>query len=599
MSITRPWATVLILCLSLWLSACGGGGGGSSTNNSNSGGSGGTGTTPPPDTGGPTTPPPTPTTGLSLSTTTLTFHAASPNSPVPADQFVTATYNGTVTGTLRIVPLQGDDVQGVRPMDSMTIFGINYGPGEATVRPTSPDLLGPGTYTQTVLVRACVDGNSTCSGTQLPGSPQTITITYVVGAVPPPPDAVMPHVAIAGEAGRVIVRGSGLSGMTTVHFGPHAATNVSVVSDTEVHATYPALANGTYAVSLNSGTIPFTGSIVATPVTSYASDTIDLPEEPSTLAFLRYDAERSALLVGGSNFASTGVTSKLWRFTHDGTDWGLTRTVDLAGLNDAVISADGSHVLAVADAGVVELSAQDLSISRSTPRPTQPLSHGNQYFYSIAIANNGLAVINALTQAGLDQSPIYYFSTTDRTLHLTRTGLGNSSYSRRLLGTMDGSLVLGSIIDLYPSQPQLNYDASSALRTYRIPTTQRIPTMATRHGQIIVASRRDGFPLNAVVYSAQSDTPLGVLPGPANGSDSASIISLVEVNPRGTRAYVVRADNTLHTYALDQPTIGDAFQEVGTPITLTAPKGYATMTPDGRTLFLGNALGVLVIPTLD
>lgn len=599
MSFTRPWATALILCISLGLSACGGGGGSSTPNNANAGGSGptpppGTGepttpppTTPPPGTGEPSTPPPsTPTTGLSFSPATLTFSAASPNAALPAEQVITATYNGTVSGNVRIVALS-DGIPAPQPIESMTRFNGDNTPGQAIVRPISPDLLGPGTHTETVTVRACVDGGTVCATNQLPGNPQTFTVTYVIGAAPVPPAVVMPRLAVAGTPGRVIVRGPSLGATTTVHFGPHAATNVSVMSDTEVHASYPALGSGTYAVALNSGAIPFSGSILAMPPTNYSNDSVDLPAGSWGLTFLRYDAERGALLVGAYDSGPGTIPSRLWRFTHDGADWNVTDTVEMDGVQGAAVSPDGSRILATAYAGVVELSAQDLTVLRTTPRPTEPPI---PVFGNIAVANNGLALIGA--------GALYYFSMADRTL--TRSGDG-----RGVLGTMDGSLVLGGGPGVTSGQEMFNYDASSTLRSYyRIATDPPVPIMAMRHGDRMVIDPGSGFPSDLVVYSAQGDTPLGVLPGAQTIHEASLSIRLAEVNPQGTRAYALREDNTLHTFALDRPTVGGAFPEIGTPRTLVLPtlnsyRLIATMTPDGRTLFIGGNRGVLVIPTLD
>jgi hypothetical protein len=82
-----------------------------------------------------------------------------------------------------------------------------------------------------------------------------------------------------------------------VKFGTTEATNITVVSDTEVHASYPPLAEGTYTLSLNSGAAAFTGSMVARSSVTYPTETVALPETPAQVSFLRYDADRRALLV--------------------------------------------------------------------------------------------------------------------------------------------------------------------------------------------------------------------------------------------------------------------------------------------------------------
>jgi hypothetical protein len=200
---------------------------------------------------------------------------------------------------------------------------------------------------------------------------------------------------------------------------------------------------------------------------------------------------------------------------------------------------------------------------------------------------------------------MYYFSTQERSFRAIRFGFLNGDFRRGLRGSDDGSRILGSVSGIHPSQPLLRYDASSTLRTHRLASDGRFPTMAMRDGaKIVVSPRGEGYPLHHRVHSAHDDTLLGVLPGPINFDDTTPGIRLVEVNPQGTRAYVLRGDNRLHTYALDQPTVNGAFVEVGSPVTITPPTAQAleliaTMTPDGRTLFIGGNRGVLVIPTQD
>lgn len=651
MSFMRHGTRGLLLCLSLALAACGGGGGSSPSGGTNTAPPPGGNTEPPPvtppsDGGGntqppttnppadgdgntqppPTNPPPTdpppidppgdedgddgsdpvtPPVTLSLSPTTLTFNADSPNANIPDDQFVTATYNGTVTGTLRIVALgDGSGPDTVGAVDSMTVFEFNNGARRARVRPSSPDLLGPGTHTRTVTVVACINGDAICSTNQVPGSPQTFTVTYVVGPVPAPPDAVMPRIATAGASDHVIVRGASLGGTTSVHFGPHAATDVTVVSDTEVRAAYPALASGTYAVQLNSGAIPFTGSIVAVPPVNHSSERLDLPEMPMGLSLLRYDAERGALLAGGQH-TQQGVVNKLWRYTHDGISWSSAETFPVDGLVTASVAPDGSRIIALVRDGLVELDADDLSVLQTTPAPAAVDGTGSMRFMSIAFANNGMALIGASGQSPTGPDPIYYFSLAERTLRLTRSGLFNTPFARWFTGAQDGSRVLGSVSGIYPAPRMLNYDPVTTQRTFTLNVDSRKPVMAERHGQKIVGTPSAGLPQYGRVYAADGQTLLGTLPGPPDPADFGMRIRLIELNPQGTRAYVLRDNNNLHTYALDQPTAVDgSFAEVGSPTTIVPPTQnnnalLATMTPDGRTLFIGGNRGVLVIPALN
>jgi len=594
MAFTGQWSLVLVLGASLGLSACGGGGGGGTDTTPPP--SGGTGTNPPPNPGGgnggdPTTPPPA--TGFSLSPTTITFTAATPNSSVPASQVVTATYNGIVTGTLRVVALS-PDVPPPQAMHSMTNFLGDGNARQATVLPDGPDLLGAGTHTQTVTVRACIDGDSVCSTNQVPGSPQTFTVNYVIGPPPVPADLVMPRVATMGIAERVVIRGSALGGTTSVHFGSTAATSVVVVSNTEVHATYPAsLGAGVHAVTLNSGAIAFTGSIVAVPPTNYSSATLDLPADPETLRFLSYDAERRALFAGAIGGEA------IWRFTYDGTSWSAPQVFPIAGLAHAVLSPDGSRIFATTRSdGMLELDADDLSVLRSTPAPLQEDGTGPVWLQTLTIANNGMAYVagNSTT------SPSYYFSIVDRTFNTTRTS-GGTGVNR---ASLDGSRLMGSGSSVWPPATLGFYDSSTMMRSQKSPSSSHVTVMAARHGDKYVTLPQEGASLQHYVYATADDALLGRLPGSTSVSESnaSNRPLLAEVNPQGTRAYLLMEDEVLHTYALDQPTVDGLFPEIGTPLTIDTRDTFnarliATMTHDGRALFIGGNRAVLVIPTLD
>ena len=81
---------------------------------------------------------------------------------------------------------------------------------------------------------------------------RTVPVTLNVNAVGV--NFVAPYVAIAGAGGNVIIRGNGFAGATAVSFGgTPAAGGFTVVSDTEISATHPALPAGNYAVNVTAG----------------------------------------------------------------------------------------------------------------------------------------------------------------------------------------------------------------------------------------------------------------------------------------------------------------------------------------------------------
>src|SRR5207245_5731740 len=80
-----------------------------------------------------------------------------------------------------------------------------------------------------------------------------MTVTFFVGD--PSVNFVAPYVVPAGGPGDVIIRGRGFSALSpdlSVQFNSTPALSAVVVSDTEIHATYPALAAASYSISVRS-----------------------------------------------------------------------------------------------------------------------------------------------------------------------------------------------------------------------------------------------------------------------------------------------------------------------------------------------------------
>src|SRR5262249_22699829 len=213
--------------------------------------------------------------------------ATDPNAPLPPSQTVTLTLNGTVSGTLYIkIVVTGDAVSSISD-----VTAISTTQGRATVNPADPGLLGGGTHSSVISVSACTT-DPNCTGPLLAGSPQTVNVTYQIGTLPTP-DAVAPRVGTANVAGEVVIRGMGFTGTTTVSFGGTPATALSVVSSTEIRATYPALPAGIHPVHLQAGgaAIPFTESLAIVSAPAYASTSLTYPSAPQSLRGVVYDAE--------------------------------------------------------------------------------------------------------------------------------------------------------------------------------------------------------------------------------------------------------------------------------------------------------------------
>jgi hypothetical protein len=135
-----------MVALALGLSACGGGGGG---------GGGGS----------------PPAQQLQLSRTTIDFAAfatASPPAPVPLSGMVSGN-PASVFATVTIT------TNGIESVSTPQVSGSS---ASMLVFPRAPFTLQPGTYRDTITVRACPDAACT---SQFQGSPATVNVTYVVG----------------------------------------------------------------------------------------------------------------------------------------------------------------------------------------------------------------------------------------------------------------------------------------------------------------------------------------------------------------------------------------------------------------------------------
>jgi IPT/TIG domain len=512
-----------------------------------------------------------------------------------------------LSGTLYITIVEPSDPSS--PIDSVSNVTISGNSGTASIVPKSPDMIGVGTASGTITVHACMN-DPTCATGELAGSPRTVSVTYTVSGAAVP-DAVTPHVAVAGVSGNVIIRGTHLTGTNDVKFGATEATQVTMISDTEIHATYPPLADGSYAVSLNSGATAFTGSLVARAPVSYPTETVALPETPAEVSFVRYDADRRALLVGGLYYKTQTTTlNKLWCYTYTGASsapaWSAAISTPIDGLNDLVLSLDGSRLVAIADAGVLELSPDGTSTLRTVARPN-PSTIPRELLTSFAIANDGRAILTTRLEGLVGGQPATYYYDTNAGTYAQMTMPFAQVSPNAVVGTDDGSRVLAQTTGITPSPKILNYAASTSKRSYTAPSGGFGGLVASRDAsRIVVDDTTTENP--AAVYAgdygmnaAGVTNPLGTIPG-GSATDSSLHILAIIVNPQGTRAFVLRAGGTLHSYALDQPTVNGQFPEVGTGISVTIPDNppsppvQTAITPDGGTLFIVGRSGVLVVP---
>src|SRR3954471_9343873 len=328
-AIARAGCAVLIAC---FIAGCHGGGDGGDSSSSGTGGQ-----------------------QFIVSPSNLGFSAPQIGSSPPPVRTVMATVTGPTTGTLFARVVVSDPP--VVTVDTVQVLGPTQ--VRITFRPVSPTALGVGRHAGVITVIAChTDPN--CAGAQIGGSPATINVAYQVGVVTPPPESLAPSVGAAGVSGDVVLRGSGLASVTSVSFGATPAVEFTPMSDSEIRATYPALAAGTLPISLNSGVgaVPFSQSLTLVPAGTLAAATLAYLTPPQNMRGLAFDPVTQTLFVGAG--FSTPTNNQVLTYTFAAGLWQLPQSATVANLRNLTLSLDRNHFLAITDTSVIDLTPATL-----------------------------------------------------------------------------------------------------------------------------------------------------------------------------------------------------------------------------------------------
>ena len=583
------------------LGACGGGGSGGPSAPP------GPGTPDPP--GGPSGSAPT----FTVSTPTLNFESGIPNNTPPGRR-IQAAISGPVNGALYV--LNSGSVTNVAISISYTSQSGQTPTIDIVATPIAADLATPGTYTGTVTLIACVD-DPTCQTGQLPGSPQTVNITYSVesDASFVQGDVVAPRVVTAGQSGTLRIRGRGLSGATDVRFGSTVATSVqvdSLASETTVNVTYPALPAGSYPVTVNSGAIPFTGTLVVASPANYAATMLQYPSSPQEIGGIAYDGHQQALFVA-ARYAD-GEANQLLKFQRSGNDWLAPVAVSVPNIRDVALSADGSVLLAVTDKAMMEFDPAGLAAAGTYPVLDNLINAGTSYLQSLAVANDGYAFV---TSGGANPSHEFLYSATRHTF-ITLTSASSSP-----IASLDPRLYFGN--------PGVSGDGSLVALTQDPRSTARSP-MSSRPFLYVydTGGQRSGFlGFRSATYTDRDRSQFARSAKPAldrtgsrivlNGPSTVvldraygprgtlpSTTRAVVLKPDGSRAYTFDATNgsdagAFLSFDLTTSLTGDAqYSPLDAGIPMTPGNGAGaiamTITPDGSTVFVAGVSGVYVQP---
>jgi hypothetical protein len=541
--------------------------------------------------GGTSAPPPA---TFNLNTHSLSFSAPGPFAATPADQTVTASVSGTLTGTLYLlVTTTGSAVANV---SNFTVAGSS-GQGSVSVPP--PSSLGIGTHSGTISVRACLN-SATCASGELSGSPQSVAVSYVVNG-PVLPSTVMPHAVTAGLAGQVVLRGSGFTGTTALSFGNSPATGFTVVSDSLIQASYPAtLTPGSYALTLSGNSVAFAGSIVAVPTQGYAATKLSYPEAPERILATVFDAERQSLYIAAT-FATTS-SNKLWQYKYSGGAWSAAHVITIPELRDVALSSDGTRLYVLTSNAVLELDAANPqgSALRTVAAPFTGSGIGSAYLVGFAFANDGTALVATAYLGQNSLADTYVYSVAAGTFTdlggTTQLPTDPSGVGAGLVASADGSLVVATQPDTFRFPKALEYNPEKALVSPVVFTIQQFP--GSHPAALDAGARR---------IATTDQNNLSICDAAANFLGYLNTIGfglqrVVVVNPQGSRAFVLTAQDMLLSFDLSATPSGApaSYPAIGPAIAQAVPALISqylrtAVTPDGATLFIAGDGGVAII----
>ena len=591
----RIRGAALLAVIAFGLTGCGGGGG-----------NGGTATT--------TTPssplPPSPQ-QFSLSTNSLSY-VAKERFAAPQAQYVTATVNTTTSGTLYIlVKVAGQAVE------SVAGFGVaSSTSGTGTVYAQDPATLQPGTYQGTITVTACMNSPD-CSSGQLTGSPQTINVTYTVQAGTVQGQLVMPQVAVSNTTGDVIIRGANFTGATSVSFGSTSAAAFSVLSDTEIHATYPPLVAGSYPVTINSGAVAFSASLAVVDPQEYSATALAYPSPaPAALAGMvgtpKYDAVRKTIYVV---LRSSQQDNRLVSYTYSNGAWGAPQQATITNLRDVILGPTGAYLLGYAGTSILQIDPTTLAV-QNTYTVTDALNLPSvleAFIDGLALTNDGYAIVTFSCGCS-GMLPIYLFSTQDHSFQVVQPDATLLPYQLEADGRLDpvattstdgATALLGTQYAYQPSTSVAsNLTFTHGLQAGNVPPPIAMDNKGTRLSLSGVNQNSNIISNSTEVYDGQFQL-LGIIAGPPTGT-TGDLLSAV--SPDGTRDYVLQYDfsqnavDALLTYDISSSTPVASFPQLGSTVSLSpmtigffsAP--VATVTSDGQTLLVGADNGLFVQP---
>ncbi|HZQ36026.1 MAG TPA: IPT/TIG domain-containing protein, partial [Dehalococcoidia bacterium] len=461
---------------------------------------------------------------------------------------------------------------------------LTFSPSSGSLSPSQP---------QTINVS--VNGNAppgpgvTTFGVQLSVGPlpvMTVPITLVTSDFGV--NFVSPYTVKAAVGGNVIIRGYGFTGATSLDFGGTPASAFTVVSDTEIRASHPALAAGSYSVQVTKagGPLPTRAHLVVIDPPAFAATTLARPAgTPGNAVNLIYDAERKAL------YLMDAQNSRIERYRFNG----FWLPVEVQGF-----PGGGASRIALAPDGT-----QLLLVFNNSPTF---LSLGLPFFSSVAVSGGSVdlgagAHLNLLDFANDGRAVISAFSP-NKGISLARFDMLSQYLSaastlpdltnRTVVASADGgTLVLPTFEPLAPAfaKPVFVYDASSGtLAQANISTTRTEHASVSRDGSRVILVSAELTPNQTTTvydYASGVFSSRGTLPAGLSG---------FVISPDGSTAYAYfpGVTNTIRKFDLNAPGLP---QTASVPVASPGSLFNAmTISPDGGTLFVAGDAQVLIVP---
>jgi hypothetical protein len=412
-----------------------------------------------------------------------------------------------------------------------------------------------------------------------------VTTTVTLNKKLPIVSTVSPNPVTAGSAASVKISGKGFSQLaagSAIQIGTATGTVKTILSDTEAMVSVPALATGSYAISVaNASNTSAAGSTIyaVSPVTMSYATVADAGQKRSMV----FDATRNAA------YAPNTDKNTLTRYRYSGGTWQVD-ALSIASVGDLALSPDKKTLFVISGTYTLLAIDPDTLQIKNTYTSVFSLMNGRFTSKGLAVTSNGRIWF---TDSGWTN--LKYFDIASATFG----SVGNSDYyNPTFYSPPDGSqlVVANSVLSPPLNNSRYTPDTDTVASSTSMPVIY-YDVMFSNDGAKMLAD-------STTLYDGNTLTSLGKLPA-ATGIVLNSLVS-----PDGTRIYllVTASNNSLtanHVDVIDTMTLTKAGQiavsdqalDCGTnPAYGCDLHGAFTISPFGNTLFWAGNKQLVVIP---